>query len=100
MKMNKKEFRKELELALEKVIVDVLIKRNSDAAKEVMKSIHSSSKVIAKKFHKALKPKEVIIAPPTTAQKNIVAKSKPLAKSRPASKSKSAAKTKKASNKK
>ena len=92
--MNKKELRKELELALVKSIEDVLSKKNSVASKKVRKTTYEASKAVAKKFYKSLKEK----AKPKT-------KAKP--KSKPAAKAKSAAPapkvsvgTKKAKNKK
>jgi hypothetical protein len=99
MKMNKKEFRKELELALTKAIVDVLDKRDPRATKEITKSIHNSSKAIAKKFHKALKPKEKIVKPVVAAPKAPAVKNKVVTKSKAAPK-KPAVKIKKPTRKK
>lgn len=59
--MDKKELRKELELALIKLIQDALNKRNALIAKEIQKTTNESAKNIAKKFYKTLKTKAKIV---------------------------------------
>lgn len=53
--MNKKELRKELEAMLEKSIAETLNNRNAIAGKKMAKTVHETSKTIAKKFYKILK---------------------------------------------
>jgi hypothetical protein len=53
--MDKKALRKELENALSKSINDTLNKRNALATAEIKKKIEDVSKIVAKKFYKAIK---------------------------------------------
>lgn len=53
--MDKKALRKELEQALVKSIEETLNKRNAIAGKQIRKKVEEASKVIAKKFYKAIK---------------------------------------------
>ena len=56
--MNKKQQRKDLEVTLIKTIEDLLISINPDAALDVNEIIFGASKILAKKFYKAVKQKE------------------------------------------
>ncbi|MEI6488918.1 MAG: hypothetical protein WCP52_08145 [Bacteroidota bacterium] len=53
--MNKKQLRKDLELALVKNIEDLLISIQPEACKEVDEIIFGASRIIAKKFYKSIK---------------------------------------------
>ena len=80
--MNKKQLRKDLELALVKNLEDLLISINPEAAKKVDEIIFGAAKIIAKKFYKSIKQKEEKEAEkkPEPAKKKAV---KPLAKATP-----------------
>jgi hypothetical protein len=64
--MNKKELRKQLELALVKTIEDTLNKIDSENPKKIRKTTYESSKNIAKKFYKTLNSETKVVK----AQKN------------------------------
>ncbi len=55
--MNKKQLRKDLELALVKNIEDLLISIHPEACKEVDEIIYGASRIIAKRFYKSIKQK-------------------------------------------
>jgi len=55
--MNKKQLRKDLELALVKNIEDLLISIHPEASKEVDEIIFGASRIIAKRFYKSIKQK-------------------------------------------
>ena len=74
--MNKKQQRKDLEVALVKHIEDLLISVNPEATKKVSDIIYGASKILAKKFYKSVKNKEEKKAAPAkkAAQKKTAPK--------------------------
>lgn len=65
--MGKKDLRKELELSLVKEIENVLNKLDNTVTGKIRKATYQASKLIAKKFYKALKPKSVASTTAKTA---------------------------------
>ncbi|MES2593319.1 MAG: hypothetical protein V4608_15660 [Bacteroidota bacterium] len=70
--MSQKELRKQLELAIIKATETVLDNQNAKATQKIKKIIEESSKVVAKKFYKAVK--KISVTPSVSEVKKTAAK--------------------------